>query len=299
MTALRLATRRSPLAMAQSRQVAEAITAATGRPVELVEVVSQGDRTDAPLTQIGGVGVFVVAVRQAVLDGIADLAVHSLKDLPTAPAEGLTLAAVPPREDVRDALVGATLADLAPAARVGTGSPRRAAQLRVLRPDLEIVDIRGNVDSRIARTDSGDVDAVVVALAGLRRLGRTDRVAQIMAVHQMVPAPGQAALAIETRTDDVDTGAAVAVLDDPVTRAAVTAERSLLRALEAGCTAPVGALATVVDDQIILDAAVWGGGAEVRGSFTGPRDDAESLGAQAAAALIADGADQLVGGTIR
>ncbi len=299
MTALRLATRRSPLALAQSRRVADAITAATGRPVELVEVVSDGDRTSAPLTQIGGVGVFVAAVRQAVLDGNADLAVHSLKDLPTAPAEGLHLAAVPPREDVRDALVGATLADLPPAGRVGTGSPRRAAQLRILRPDLEVVDIRGNVDSRIARADSGDVDAVVLALAGLRRLGRADRVAQILGVDQMVPAPGQAALAVETRADDRDSVAAVATLDDPVTRAAVAGERSLLRALEAGCTAPVGALATVIDDQIILDAAVWGGGAEVRGSFTGPRDAAESLGAQAAAALLADGADQLVGGTIR
>ncbi|MFN8125435.1 MAG: hydroxymethylbilane synthase [Candidatus Nanopelagicales bacterium] len=299
MTALRLATRRSPLATAQSRLVAEAITEATGRPVELVGVESEGDRNRAPLTEIGGVGVFVAAVRQAVLDGRADLAVHSLKDLPTADAPGLRLAAVPARADVRDALVGATLAELPVGARVGTGSPRRAAQLTTLRPDLEIIDIRGNVDTRIALTDSGDVAAVVLALAGLQRLDRADRVAQVLPVTQMLPAPGQAALAIETRADDGGSAAAVAPLDDPVTRSAVACERALLRALEAGCTAPVGALATVVDDQILLDAAVWGGGAEIRGSHSGPRDTADAIGRRAAAALLADGADRLVGGTIR
>ncbi len=302
MTTLRLATRRSALALAQSHTVAEAITTRTGIEVELVPVVSEGDRNTAPLREIGGVGVFVTAVREALLSGAADVAVHSLKDLPTAAQASLLLAAVPPRADVRDAVVALNgpLADLAPGSRVGTGSPRRAAQLHELRPDLEVVDIRGNVDTRIGLVDRAEVAAVVLAMAGLERLGRTDRVTEVLPADVMMPAPGQGALAVETRIDDVAAIAAVAALDDPSTRAAVTAERALLQYLEAGCTAPVGALATVVGPKIFLKAVAYGtdGSAfrvSVGGSVAAPAD----LGRAAAEQLLAEGAGRLAQGAFR
>lgn len=302
MSALRLATRRSPLALAQSQMVAEQIRARSGVEVELVTVVSDGDRTSAPLTQIGGVGVFVTAVRAAVLSGEADLAVHSLKDLPTADHPELLLAAVPARADVRDALVSAhgTLAQLAAGSRVGTGSPRREAQIRALRPDLDVVGIRGNVDTRIGLVNEGSVDAVVLALAGLERLGRADRVAEILPADEMMPAPGQGALAVETRLDDLATVAAVALLDDHDTRAAVAAERALLAELETGCSAPVGALATVVGTKIFLKGVVYGSGSTaVRVSVAGPVGNPTDLGRAAARQLLAQGADRIVGGAIR
>lgn len=302
MTTLRLATRRSALALAQSHTVAEAITTRTGIEVELVPVVSEGDRNTAPLREIGGVGVFVTAVREALLSGAADVAVHSLKDLPTAALASLLLAAVPPRADVRDAVVALNgpLADLAPGSRVGTGSPRRAAQLHELRPDLEVVDIRGNVATRIGLVDRAEVAAVVLAMAGLERLGRTDRVTEVLPADVMMPAPGQGALAVETRIDDVAAIAAVAALDDPSTRAAVTAERALLQYLEAGCTAPVGALATVVGPKIFLKAVAYGtdGSAfrvSVGGSVAAPAD----LGRAAAEQLLAEGAGRLAQGAFR
>lgn len=302
MTTLRLATRRSALALAQSHTVAEAITTRTGIEVELVPVVSEGDRNTAPLREIGGVGVFVTAVREALLSGAADVAVHSLKDLPTAAQASLLLAAVPPRADVRDAVVALNgpLADLAPGSRVGTGSPRRAAQLHELRPDLEVVDIRGNVATRIGLVDRAEVAAVVLAMAGLERLGRTDRVTEVLPADVMMPAPGQGALAVETRIDDVAAIAAVAALDDPSTRAAVTAERALLQYLEAGCTAPVGALATVVGPKIFLKAVAYGtdGSAfrvSVGGSVAAPAD----LGRAAAEQLLAEGAGRLAQGAFR
>ena len=302
MTTLRLATRRSALALAQSHTVAEAITTRTGIEVELVPVVSEGDRNTAPLREIGGVGVFVTAVREALLSGAADVAVHSLKDLPTAAQASLLLAAVPPRADVRDAVVALNgpLADLAPGSRVGTGSPRRAAQLHELRPDLEVVDIRGNVATRIGLVDRAEVAAVVLAMAGLERLGRTDRVTEVLPADVMMPAPGQGALAVETRIDDVAAIAAVAALDDPSTRAAVTAERALLQYLEAGCTAPVGALATVVGPKIFLKAVAYGtdGSAfrvSVGGSVAAPAD----LWRAAAEQLLAEGAGRLAQGAFR
>ncbi len=302
MTTLRLATRRSALALAQSHTVAEAITTRTGIEVELVPVMSEGDRNTAPLREIGGVGVFVTAVREALLSGAADVAVHSLKDLPTAAQASLLLAAVPPRADVRDAVVALNgpLADLAPGSRVGTGSPRRAAQLHELRPDLEVVDIRGNVATRIGLVDRAEVAAVVLAMAGLERLGRTDRVTEVLPADVMMPAPGQGALAVETRIDDVAAIAAVAALDDPSTRAAVTAERALLQYLEAGCTAPVGALATVVGPKIFLKAVAYGtdGSAfrvSVGGSVAAPAD----LGRAAAEQLLAEGAGRLAQGAFR
>src|SRR5262245_13799705 len=200
MTALRLGTRRSALALAQASLVADAIRRRIGRPVELIEITTHGDVSAEPLTTIGGTGVFVSALRDAVLSGDVDLAVHSYKDLPTAPAQGLVIAAVPARADPRDVLVardGRKLADLPAGAVVGTGSPRRAAQLRALRPDLDIHPIRGNVDTRIRLVSSREIDAVVLASAGLARLGRLDEAAQILDVDEMLPAPAQGALAVE------------------------------------------------------------------------------------------------------
>lgn len=250
-TTLRLGTRRSALAVAQSRLTAaeiEATSLLTDRPVrvELVEITTVGDVSQDSLASLGGVGVFVSALREALLEGRVDLAVHSLKDLPTGPAPGLELAAVPEREDPRDALVardGLRLAELPPGALVGTGSPRRACQLQAARPDLKVMDIRGNVDTRLAMVTEGRLDAVVLALSGLRRLGRGSVVTELLGSEIMLPAPGQGALAVECRESDAGVLAALAPLDHGPTRAAVLAERSLLAALEAGCSAPLGALA--------------------------------------------------------
>ena len=300
MTHLRIATRRSPLALAQSGRVADALREALDVEVELVPVVSQGDRSTRPLTEFGGVGVFVAAVRDAVLEGRADLAVHSLKDIPTAPHPGLTLAAVPERADARDALVsrGLSLAELRVGARVGTGSPRRAAQLRAHRPDLDIVPVRGNVDTRLRFVEESELDAVVLAAAGLARLDRLAEATELLAADVVMPAPGQGALAVEARQDDPAALAAAASLDDPLTRAAVTAERSLLARLEAGCSAPVGALATVVADQIFLNAVVHTSDDEaVRVSLAGPVGSAVELGSAAADRLLADA--RMVGGVVR
>ena len=299
---LRLATRRSALAMAQSRMVGEQLAALTGRPLQLVEVTTRGDVDQAPLSQIGGTGVFVAAVRQALVDGMADIAVHSLKDLPTTPDPRLDLAAIPPREDPRDALVardGGTLQSLPAGARVGTGSPRRRAQIAVARPDVEIVDIRGNVDTRMARV-TDDLDAVVLAAAGLSRLGRQARITELIDPGRVMPAPGQGALAVEVCVGDgLDAGsaaealtAALRTLDDPHTRAAVVAERALLAALEAGCSAPVGALAEVEDgpEPTVHLRAVMArpDGSLVRGAATGPVDQAALVGRRLAGDLLAD-----------
>lgn len=250
---LRIGTRASELALTQSGHVGAAIAEGTGHGVELVHVSTQGDRDrTSPLAQIGGTGVFVTAVRQALLDGEVDVVVHSWKDLPTAPLAEITLAAAPVREDPRDALCardGLTLAQLPSGARVGTGSPRRAAQLLRARPDLELVAIRGNVETRLNRALGADADlhAVVLAASGLRRVGREAVISELLPVEVMLPAPAQGALAVEA------TAAVLAArpwfaerleaVDDAATRAAVTAERSLLRALEAGCSAPVAAYA--------------------------------------------------------
>lgn len=297
---IRVATRRSPLALAQSSLVAERITAITGRPVELVHTVTQGDLDSSPLTSIGGAGVFVAAVRQAVIDGHADVAVHSLKDLPTAACEGIVVAAVPEREDPRDALCshGASLAELPAGARIGTGSPRRGAQLNIRRPDCQVVDLRGNVDTRLAHLDS-DLDAVLLAAAGLRRLGRTGAVTEYLDPEVVLPAPGQGALAVEVRSDDEELNVALAQLDDAATRAAVTAERSLLAALDAGCSAPVGAYAEVTEPgfwapEIFLRGGVFADAKAVRMSVTGPVAAAEELGRELADQLLASGAAGLL-----
>jgi hydroxymethylbilane synthase len=301
MTALRLGTRRSALALAQAGGVAATLIARTGRDVELVEISTRGDTDPGALAQIGGTGVFVSALRDALLAGDIDLAVHSLKDLPTAPADGLVLAAVPTREDPRDVLccpAGLTLGELPNGARVGTGSPRRAAQLHGLGLGLDVVPIRGNVDTRLKKAIDGEVDAVVLARAGLARLDRLDAVTEVLDPIQLLPAPGQGALAVECRARDADLVALLRdVLDDPDTRDCVLAERSLLRALEAGCTAPVGALADLAEDELYLRAVACApdGSDAVRQSLTGPRTEPEELGRRLAAILLDDGAAELMG----
>jgi hydroxymethylbilane synthase len=264
-----------------------------------VEIRTRGDRSSAPVAELG-VGVFVSALRDALASGEVDVAVHSYKDLPTAPDPRLHLAAVPAREDPRDALVardGMVLGELPPGARIGTGSPRRIAQLDALGLGLDVVAIRGNVDTRVGKVGSGELDGVVVAAAGLSRLGRLAEATELLDPLQMLPAPAQGALAVECRAQDLEIGNALAaVLDDPFTRSAVVAERAVLATLEAGCSAPVGALADVVsdldDDGKVVDRlslrAVVGtiDGALLRASVTGDMDDAEKLGAALAAELL-------------
>ncbi|SFP00016.1 hydroxymethylbilane synthase [Geodermatophilus dictyosporus] len=300
---LRLGTRASQLARTQSQAVADAITAVSGLPVELVHISTEGDRSAAAIAQLGGTGVFVTAIRQALLEGTVDVAVHSYKDLPTAPEPGLVLAAVPPREDPRDALVardGLTLGELPAGARVGTGAPRRVAQLRALGLELDVVPIRGNVDTRMARVVPGDLDAVVLARAGLARLGRLATITETLDPLQVLPAPAQGALAVECRADDERTLEVLAALDDAPTRACVLAERTTLAALEAGCSAPVAAYAELAegDDgpELYLRASVTAldGSDGVRGSVTGPVGDAERLGREIAADLLDRGAAELV-----
>ena len=295
---VRLGTRGSALAVAQSRQVAEALRASSGRPVELVEVVTTGDRSTAPVQRLG-VGVFVSALRDALTGGEIDIAVHSYKDLPTEPAPGLVIAAVPERADPRDVLVaadGVGLAKLPAGARVGTGAPRRIAQLNALDAGLTCVPIRGNVDTRIRKVESGELDAVVLAAAGLQRLGRLTEVTEFLDPDVVLPAPAQGALAVECRESDTELRAALAVLDDPATRAAVLAERALLAALEAGCSAPVGGYATVEDGVLSLRGAVAtvDGSTSIRRTGTGTPADAESVGRRLAAELLDAGADSLL-----
>ena len=304
---LRVGTRRSLLATTQARTVAAMITDILGRPTELVEVTTEGDQSQAagiPLATVGGQGVFVGALRDALLRGDVDVAVHSLKDLPTYPHAGVSLAAVPVREDPRDVLVardGLTLGELPVGSRVATGSPRRVAQLHALGLGLEISGIRGNVDTRIGKVRSGEFDAVVLARAGLARLGRLDEVTEVLDPLQMLPAPGQGALAIECRSDDEELLAELGQLDDAHSRAAVEAERAVLATLEGGCSAPIGALADVVEgehgDEMWVRAVALSpdGGLAVRNSATGAPADAVGVGTRLASEMLADGADRLAG----
>ncbi|MFJ4202960.1 hydroxymethylbilane synthase [Streptomyces sviceus] len=311
--ALRLGTRRSKLAMAQSGRVAKAVSQVTGRPVELVEITTYGDVSKEALAQIGGTGVFVTALREALLKGEVDFAVHSLKDLPTGQPDELVLAALPEREDPRDVIVARDslkFTDLPRGARIGTGSPRRTAQLNAYAGahglDIETVAIRGNIDTRVRFVRDGELDAVVLAAAGLQRIGRIDEVTDFLSVDTVLPAPGQGALAIECTADNAELIAALGELDDPFTRVAVTAERSLLAALEAGCSAPVGALADLLaDGQIVKEMRLRGvvgttdGSRMVQLSTTGPvpetYDQAMALGRELAAEMLAQGAAGLMG----
>ena len=298
-TPLRLGSRRSPMAVAQSGDVARLLTEHTGRPVEIVGVTTLGDVSREQLTQIGGTGVFVSALRESLLRREVDFAVHSLKDLPTGAPQGITLAAIPPRDDPRDALIardGAKLADLPAGARVGTGSPRRAAQLAVLRGDITCVPIRGNAGTRLGKVRGGELDAVVLAYAGLARIGHTDLVSEIFEPDSMVPAAGQGALAVECRADDAGLTELLATIDHRPSRAAVTAERGLLAALEAGCSAPVGAYAAFGGTQLRLDAVVLGEKMIVREHGEADATDAARLGRELAARMLALGAADLMGG---
>lgn len=306
MSLLRIGTRASLLATTQAGHVAELIRERLDRDVELVEISTDGDRSQAAGTPLAGsssTGVFVSALRDALLDGRVDLAVHSLKDLPTTPAPGIALAAVPTREDPRDAVVardGLALGELPVGSRVGTGSPRRAAQLHALGLGLEVTGLRGNVDTRIGKVRSGEYDAVVLARAGLARIDRLDEATEILDPLQMLPAPGQGALAVECREADLAAElAGLAAIDDPHSRAAVTAERAVLATLEGGCSAPIGALAEVVEGED--DMELWvraialspDGALSVRMSATGAPHDAAGVGTRLATEMLADGAARL------
>jgi hydroxymethylbilane synthase len=303
MAPIRIGTRASALARTQSQLVADALTAATGLATELVHIRTEGDVSTAPLAQLGGTGVFVSALREALLRGDVDLAVHSLKDLPTAPPEGIALAAVPLREDPRDVVVardGLTLGELPQGARVGTGAPRRVSQLAALGLGIELVGVRGNVDTRIAKVATGDLDAVVLARAGLARLGRVGEATEVLDPIQVLPAPGQGALAVECRAEDSLRDVVHKALDDPRTRACVEAERALLAELEAGCSAPVGALAEVAEgdlgDELWVRAVALSpdGSLSVRRSASGPIDDPIGLGQKLAAEMLSEGAAELI-----
>ena len=300
---LTVGTRGSALALAQSGAVAAVLAENAGAVSDLVRIKTEGDVNTGPLASIGGTGIFVTALRSALLDGRVDVIVHSYKDLPTATADGLTVAAVPEREDPADALCardGLTLDQLPTAARVGTGSARRAAQLLRRRPDLTVEPIRGNVDTRLRMVTGGGLDAVVLAVSGLARLGRTAAITQRLGPDVMLPAPAQGALAVECRSADAETAwyaDALRALDSTPTRAAVTAERSLLATLGAGCLAPVGAQATVRDGALTLDGVVLAvdGSDEIRALITGPVGRAGELGRDLADGMLSSGAASLLG----
>ena len=280
--------------MTQAQHVADLITQRTGREVELVGITTFGDVSRAQLPQIGGTGVFVSGLRARLLDGDIDIAVHSLKDLPAVQPHDIELAAVPVRDDPRDALAardGAKLADLPRGAKIGTGSPRRAAQLLLMRPDLQPVPVRGNADTRLAKVASGDLDAVVLGYAGLARIGRLDAVTQVFEPDEMVPAPGQGALAVECRSGRPELAALLACADDAASRAATTAERSVLAALQAGCSAPIGGYAAGAGELRLRAVVVAADGeTALRASAGGPASEAERLGREVAAELLRRGA---------
>lgn len=290
MTVLRLGTRGSALALAQSGSMAKALEARhPGLRVELVEIRTSGDRIqDVPLGPHLGQAFFTKEIQDALLGRHVDLAVHSCKDLATVLPAGTALAAIPPREDVRDALVSRAgrLDDLPEGARVGTSSMRRKAFLRAARPDLELTDLRGNVPTRVGAVDDGRCDAVILAAAGLRRLGMEARIAEALDPAVMLPAASQGALALEVRADDERTMALVSVLNDPAAQAEVTAERACLRRLEAGCQAPVGALGRFEDGFVRCCAAVQGPAGLVWTDHSAPAAEAEALGRAAAEALL-------------
>ncbi len=297
-SSIRLGTRTSALARWQADWVADRLRE-SGVEVELVLITTEGDVKQGPLGEIGGQGLFTKQIQQALLDERIDLAVHSLKDLPTEQVGGLVLAAVPLRESAGDVLVCnafSTIQELPPNSRIGTGSTRRKAQLLHARPDLQIEDIRGNVDTRLAKLDRGDFDAIILAEAGLKRLGLEDRIAQIIPSSLMLPAVGQGALGLETREDDEATRGIVAQLNDESTEAAVLAERALLRELRAGCLAPVGACARVEEDSLQLEAVVLSSDGQQRLSANGTSaaEDFERLGGQVAQDLMKQGAIALI-----
>ncbi|WP_109210270.1 MULTISPECIES: hydroxymethylbilane synthase [Microbacterium] len=301
MTTLRIGTRGSTLALTQTGMVADDLADAYGVSTELVTITTDGDRSNEPLSRAGGTGLFTGALRDALLAGQCDVIVHSLKDLPTAPHDQLVVGAIPVREDPRDALIardGLTLDVLPAGARVGTGSPRRMAQLRARRPDLDVVDIRGNVDTRLGKVTGGELDAIILAAAGLTRIGRTDVVTEFLDPDRWPTAPGQGALAVEVRRGEEHL---VDRLDHAETRVAVEAEREVLALLEAGCSAPVGARAVVDAGLLLLSASVYSldGSTKLTSSHAGvwpdDGDPAREIAAAVARELLDAGAAGLTG----
>lgn len=297
---IRLGSRGSKLALWQAGFVQAEIEKNTGRRVEIVRIRTTGDVIlDVPLAKVGGKGLFTKEIEEALLAGAIDLAVHSMKDVPTDLPAGLEIAAITKREDPRDAFLSNTarrFQDLPQGARVGTSSLRRQSQLLSVRPDLSIGQLRGNLDTRLRKMDEGQFDAIILASAGLRRLGWASRIAEILPTSLSLPAIGQGALGIEIRRDDEDTRAAIAFLDDPETAAAVRAERAFLRRLEGGCQVPIGAFGRWEGGQIVLDGMVGrpDGSRIVRGSARGPAQEPEALGRRLAEELLGRGAGAIL-----
>jgi hydroxymethylbilane synthase len=307
-TRLRIGTRGSALAMWQANYVADRLKQIHGVETEIVRIRTSGDRMQsASVAQVneqigaefGGKGIFIKEIEDALLDNRVDLAVHSMKDVPTEIPGALAFPAIARREDPRDCLIsrtGRSLKGLPDGARVGTSSLRRQAQLRHMRPDLDVRDLRGNVDTRIKKLESGEFDAIVLAMAGINRLGLAGRISQVLGEDLMLPAVGQGALGIEARADDTNTSRLAAALDDAESRACVTAERSLLHALQGGCQVPLGALGVVRGGELHLEAGVFSvSGAEcLRSSENGPIEEAHEIGVRLADALIEEGADRIL-----
>jgi hydroxymethylbilane synthase len=294
---LRIGTRGSMLAKWQAESVRKQLFTATGMEAEIVVIKTSGDKMQqAPLTQIGGKGIFIKELEEALLEETIDLAVHSVKDVPTDVPSRLMFPAVCRRDDVRDCLVGSMLGNLRHGARVGTSSLRRQAQLRHLRPDLDLRDLRGNVDTRLRKVESGEYEAVMVAKAGLDRLGLSQRISEVLSPDVCMPAVGQGAIAIECRLKDTEAGDLVAPLDDAETRTAIIAERALLASLQGGCQVPLGAWARVERGELLLDACVCSvdGSQYVKQRATGPPDQAAQLGEQMARMLIEAGAQGIL-----
>ncbi len=308
MTRLRIGTRGSALALWQASHIADRLKQIHGVEAELIRIRTSGDRMQsAPVAQIneqigaefGGKGIFIKELEDALLANTVDLAVHSMKDVPTEIPNGLAFPAITRREDPRDCLIsrtGRSLKGLPSGARIGTSSLRRQAQLRHHRPDLDVVDLRGNVDTRLKKLEGGEFDAVVLAMAGVNRLGLAGKISQVLGEDVMLPAVGQGALGIETRAADARTSELVVALDDADSRVCVTAERALLRTLEGGCQVPLGALGVLRGRELHLDAGVFSaaGSEWVRCSENGPPDEAQQIGIRLADALIAEGADKIL-----
>jgi hydroxymethylbilane synthase len=294
---LRIGTRGSMLAKWQAESVRKRLFAATGMEAEIVVIKTSGDKMQqAALTQIGGKGIFIKELEEALLEETIDLAVHSVKDVPTDVSSRLMFPAVCRRDDVRDCLVGSTLANLRHGARVGTSSLRRQAQLKHLRPELDLRDLRGNVDTRLRKVESGEYEAVMVAKAGLDRLGLSQRISEVLSPEVCVPAVGQGAIAVECRLKDTEAGDLLAPLDDAETRTSIIAERALLAALQGGCQVPLGAWARVERGELVLDACVCSvdGSQYVKQRATAPTDQAAELGQHMAHLLIDAGAQSIL-----
>jgi hydroxymethylbilane synthase len=294
---LRIGTRGSMLAKWQAESIRKQLFAATGMEAEIVIIKTSGDKMQqAPLTQIGGKGVFIKELEEALLEETIDLAVHSVKDVPTDIPSRLMFPAVCRRDDVRDCLVGSALANLRQGARVGTSSLRRQAQLKHLRPDLDLRDLRGNVDTRLRKVESGEYEAVMVAKAGLDRLGLSQRISEVLSPEVCMPAVGQGAIAVECRLKDTEAGGLLAPLDDAETRTAIIAERALLAALQGGCQVPLGAWARIERGELVLDACICSvdGLQYVKQRATAPPDQAAQLGEHMARVLIEAGAQSIL-----